>query len=195
RLANAWMRGALREGVACCAKHFPGHGDTHVDSHHALPTVEQSLDELEGVELRPFRAVPAPAIMTAHIVYPQIDPEHPATLSHPMLTGVLRQRLGYDGVVVTDALMMQAVHRRYGHARAAVMALQAGADLALAQGRRNEQAAALAAIEQAMARGELPDAARSQARLDALATRYPSAPQPYDDATRNADDALMREAW
>jgi beta-N-acetylhexosaminidase len=195
RLAGAWMRGALREGVACCAKHFPGHGDTHVDSHHALPTVDKSLDELESLELRPFRAVDAPAIMTAHIVYPQIDPDHPATLSHRMLTGVLRERLGFDGVIVTDALMMQAVRQRYGHARAAVLAVQAGADLALAQGTREDQAAAIGALQQALARAELPTAARSQARLDALAQRFPSQPQPYDEARRSADDALMRQAW
>ncbi|MGZ7230854.1 glycoside hydrolase family 3 N-terminal domain-containing protein, partial [Streptococcus pyogenes] len=72
RLAAAWMRGSLREGVACCVKHFPGHGDTHVDSHHALPTVDKSRAELDALELLPFKALAAqaPAMMTAHIVYP-----------------------------------------------------------------------------------------------------------------------------
>src|SRR5574341_755186 len=116
RLAAAWMRGSLREGVACCVKHFPGHGDTHVDSHHALPTVDKSLAELEALELKPFRALApqAPAVMTAHIVYPQLDAEHPATLSPRVLGGLLRESIGYDGVVITDALMMKAVHERYG---------------------------------------------------------------------------------
>ena len=101
------MEGAMSEGVACCIKHFPGHGDTHTDSHRALPTVDKSLAELEELELVPFRALAgtAPAVMTAHIVYPQIDPEHPATLSRKLLTGVLRESIGYSGVVITDALI------------------------------------------------------------------------------------------
>ncbi|HEY1393030.1 MAG TPA: beta-N-acetylhexosaminidase [Methylibium sp.] len=199
RLAGAWMRGALREGVACCVKHFPGHGDTHVDSHHALPTVDKSIAELEALELKPFRALAseAPAMMTAHIVYPQIDAEHPATLSRRILGGLLREAMGYDGVVITDALMMKAIHERYGHARAAVLTLQAGADLALAQGSREEQFAAVQAIAEALRSGELAPqrAAQASARLDALARRYPIRPAPYEAAQRTADDALMHEAW
>jgi beta-N-acetylhexosaminidase len=199
RLAGAWMRGAMQEGVACCVKHFPGHGDTHVDSHHALPTVDKSLAELEALELKPFRALAgeAPAMMTAHIVYPQIDPEHPATLSHAMLTGVLRQAMGYEGVVITDALMMKAVYERYGHAKAAVLTLQAGADMVLAQGAREEQLAALQAIAAALASGELPSqrVLGARARLEALAQRFPAQASPYSAEQRAADDALVRAAW
>ena len=205
RLAGAWMRGSLREGVACCVKHFPGHGDTATDSHHALPVVDKSIAELEALELRPFRALAhahgrtpaAPAVMTAHIVYPQIDPEHPATLSRPVLTGLLRESIGYDGVVITDALMMKAVHDRYGHALGAVMALQAGADMPLAQGSLEEQAAAIRAIEAALQEGQLlpADVKRSEARLADLAAQYPVAPRAYDAAQRAADDTLMRAAW
>ena len=199
RLAGAWMRGATRAGVACCAKHFPGHGDTHVDSHHALPTVDKSLAELEALELIPFRLLreQAPALMTAHIVYPQIDPEHPATLSRKLLTGLLRERLGYRGVVITDALMMKAVHERYGHARSAVLALQAGADMPLAQGSRAEQAQALQAIAQAQQDGQLDPAAlqASAARLDALAARFPAAQVELTDKQRELDDRLMHQAW
>jgi beta-N-acetylhexosaminidase len=205
RLAGAWMRGSLREGVACCVKHFPGHGDTHVDSHHALPKVDKSLAELEALELRPFRALAhahgdtpaAPAVMTAHIVYPQIDPDHPATLSRPILTGLLRESIGYDGVVITDALFMKAIYEKYGHALGAVMALQAGADMPLAQGNLIEQAAAIKAIEAALQQGHLlpADVKRSEARLVALADRYPVAPRVYDAARREADDAVMRDAW
>jgi beta-N-acetylhexosaminidase len=196
RLAGAWMRGAAREGVACCVKHFPGHGDTHMDSHHALPVVDKSLAELEALELVPFRALAgeAPSLMTAHIVYPQLDDERPATLSPALLNGVLRERLGYDGVVITDALMMQAVHERWGPARAAVMALAAGADMPLAQGTREEQLAVLAAIEAAQAGGTL-DAqrlARSAARLDALAARFPATPRELSPTQRAADETLMR---
>jgi beta-N-acetylhexosaminidase len=201
-LARAWMRGSLREGVACCVKHFPGHGDTHVDSHHALPTVDKTLAELEALELKPFRALAhgpdaAPAMMTAHIVYPQMDASYPATLSHPILTGLLREAIGYDGVVITDALFMKAVYERYGHARGAVLALQAGADMPLAQGSLDEQAEAVQAIEQALREGELlpEQVLRSQARLSALANRYPAAANKYGATQRAADDTLMREAW
>jgi beta-N-acetylhexosaminidase len=201
-LARAWMRGSLREGVACCVKHFPGHGDTHVDSHHALPTVDKSRAELETLELVPFRALAhgpdaAPAMMTAHIVYPQIDASHPATLSRPILSGLLREAIGYDGVVITDALFMKAVHERYGHARAAVLALQAGADMPLAQGSLEDQAATVQAIEEALREGDLlpQHVLRSQARLSALARRYPAATAEYGAGQRAADDALMHAAW
>lgn len=199
RLAGAWMEGALSEGVACCIKHFPGHGDTHTDSHHALPTVDKSLAELEQLELLPFRALAstAPAVMTAHIVYPKIDPDHPATLSRRMLTGVLRESMGYAGVVITDALMMKAVHDRYGHARASVLTLQAGADLVLAQGARAEQLAALRGIATALERGDLDAAALRGARdrVDALARRFPPRATPYPDAQQALDRDLMRTAW
>jgi beta-N-acetylhexosaminidase len=197
RLAAAWMRGAAREGVACCVKHFPGHGDTHTDSHHALPVVDKPLAELEALDLLPFfeLAAEAPSLMTAHIVYPRLDPERPATLSPVLLDGLLRERLGYDGVVITDALMMQAVHARWGTARAAVMALAAGADMPLAQGTRDEQLAVLAAIGAAQREGGLAAArlARSAQRLDALAERFPAAPRVFGRGQREADDALMRE--
>jgi beta-N-acetylhexosaminidase len=205
RLARAWMRGSLREGVACCVKHFPGHGDTHVDSHHALPTVDKSLAALEALELRPFRALAsghagdlaAPAVMTAHIVYPQLDAEHPATLSKTILGGVLRQNLGFGGVVITDALMMKAVFERYGYARASVLALQAGADMPLAQGSRTEQAEVLDAIAAALVAGQLSlaEVQAAAARIETLARAYPLARRDYAAGQREADDALMHRAW
>jgi len=199
RMAGAWMRGALAEGVACCVKHFPGHGDTHLDSHHALPTVNKTVAELESLELRPFRALAAtaPAMMTAHIVYPHIDPEHPATLSAKVLDGILRQSIGYRGVVITDALMMKAVYDRYGHARAAVMALQAGADMVLAQGPRQEQLAALQAITAAQRAGAVPAVRLEEARqrLEALAQQFPASANHYSAQQQEHDDALMRRTW
>jgi beta-N-acetylhexosaminidase len=199
RLAGAWMRGAAAEGVACCVKHFPGHGDTHMDSHHALPVVNKPLAALQALELVPFQALAeqAPSLMTAHIVYPQIDPDYPATLSHRFLTGLLREQMGYRGVVITDALMMKAVHERYGHARAAVLALQAGADMPLAQGSRAEQLAALQAVQAAADSGAL-DAdtlRRAAERLDALAAAYPARQVELTDAQRQHDEALMRQGW
>jgi beta-N-acetylhexosaminidase len=199
RLAGPWMRGALREGIACCVKHFPGHGDTHVDSHLDLPVVDKSPAALDALELVPFRALhrDAPAIMTAHIVYPRIDPQHPATLSHRFLGDLLRDAWGYDGVVITDSLVMNAIRDRYGHGRASVLALQAGADMVMALGSFDEQAAAIEAIGAATQRGELDHRAlqRSCARLDGLAARYPACAQPYADDARAHDDALMRGAW
>ncbi|MFT7722953.1 MAG: beta-N-acetylhexosaminidase [Roseateles sp.] len=198
RLAAAWMRGSLREGVACCVKHFPGHGDTHVDSHHALPTVDKSRAELDALELAPFKALAAqaPAMMTAHIVYPQIDPDRPATLSPQLIGGILRQDWGYDGVVITDALMMKAVAERFGYARSAVMAIEAGADMVLAQGSQAEQLVAINALREAFASGRLAPAQGevANARLDRLAAAYPA--RAVDDAAaRAADHALMAEAW
>jgi beta-N-acetylhexosaminidase len=199
RLAGAWMRGALGEGVACCIKHFPGHGDTHVDSHRGLPVVDKSAVELEALELAPFRALrgEAPAMMTAHIVYPQIDPAHPATLSGQMLGRLLREDLGYDGVVITDSLLMKAIHDGYGYERAAPLALQAGADMVLAHGSREDQFAAVRALERALADGSLTPAQieRANTRLDALAGHYPSRAGDYPAEQRAEDDALMRRAW
>lgn len=198
RLAAAWMRGSLREGVACCVKHFPGHGDTHVDSHHALPTVDKSRAELDALELVPFKALAAqaPAMMTAHIVYPQIDPDRPATLSPQLIDGILRQDWGYDGVVITDALMMKAVAERFGYAKSAVMAIEAGADMVLAQGSLDEQRVAIDALREAFASGRLTRGQGETAnrRLDALAAAYP-ARAVDDSAARAADHALMAEAW
>ncbi len=198
RLAAAWMRGSLKEGVACCVKHFPGHGDTHVDSHHALPTVDKTREELNALELAPFKALAgqAPAMMTAHIVYPQIDPDRPATLSPQLIGGILRQDWGYNGVVITDALMMKAVAERFGYAKSAVMAIEAGADMVLAQGSPEEQLVAINALRQAFASGRLtPEQGEvANARLDKLAAAYP-AREVNDSAARAADHALMGEAW
>jgi len=199
RLAGAWMRGALREGVACCVKHFPGHGDTHVDSHRDLPVVDKSLDELRALEFVPFEQLRhvAPAMMTAHIIYPQLDPEHPATLSRKVLGGLLREQWGYDGVVITDSLVMKAIHDRYGHHLAAVLTLQAGADMAMALGTQAEQAAAVRAIDAALSSGALTlqQLTKARARLDALATRFPSQSVDYLGDQRAFDDQLMRRAW
>jgi beta-N-acetylhexosaminidase len=199
RLARAWMHGSLSEGLATCVKHFPGHGDTHTDSHHALPEVNKSMAELEALELQPFRALApeAPAMMTAHIVYPQLDADLPATLSRLWLTGVLRERLAFQGVIITDALMMDAVKLRWGHAQAAVLALQAGADMVLAQGSLEEQLAALDAIRDALLDGRLPlaQARQSAQRLDALAQRYPLQARPYRPGERERDDAFLSETW
>ena len=199
RLGTAWMRGGLSEGVACCIKHFPGHGDTSIDSHLDLPIVDKMRDRLDAMELLPFRALvhEAPAIMTAHIVYRSIDREHPATLSRAVLGDLLRREFRYDGVVITDSLVMNAIHDRYGHDRAAVMALSAGADMVMALGSEREQIAAIDAIAGALDRGELSLEAlsKARARLDRLAERFPLRAGDYASETRFADEAIMLRGW
>lgn len=128
-------RAAYREGGAMpVIKHFPGHGDTQVDSHWALPVIEKKIEELRQFELVPFRDAitsGAPAVMTAHILYPEIDKEAPATLSAKWLTGVLRDELQFKGLVFTDAMEMSAVSKHYGALNPPVAALKAGADVLL----------------------------------------------------------------
>jgi beta-N-acetylhexosaminidase len=131
RHTAAFVRGLQAAGVAAGAKHFPGHGDTSVDSHHAVPVIDRSRDELAECELRPFRAAVGAgvqAVMTGHLIVPAYDAGLPATLSPRILTGLLRQELGYDGLIVTDGIEMQGVRRAYGLEGATVRALAAGAD-------------------------------------------------------------------
>jgi beta-N-acetylhexosaminidase len=181
RIALAWMEGSEAEGVACCVKHFPGHGDTHVDSHRDLPTVDKPLAELERFEFAPFRMAaqaehPAPAMMTAHIVYPALDPEYPATMSRPILTGILRDQWQYQGVIITDGMDMHAIAHRFGVGQAAVRALVAGADMVMAIGSRATQEETIDAIAAAIASGELPmiEVEARLARLATLAAAHPA---------------------
>ncbi|MDN4053210.1 glycoside hydrolase family 3 N-terminal domain-containing protein [Massilia sp. YIM B02763] len=198
RLALAWTDGSESQGVACCVKHFPGHGDTHVDSHRDLPTVAKPVEELERFEFAPFRTAAragAPAMMTAHIVYPALDPDRPATMSRPILHGLLRERWGYEGVIITDGMDMHAIAQRWPAGEAAVNALLAGADMVMAIGSRATQEETLDAIAAAIADGRLPlDEVHARlARLDALAARHPAAGGAY--ATEQEDRALMALAW
>jgi beta-N-acetylhexosaminidase len=138
----AMVEGLQGAGVAACAKHFPGHGDTVVDSHLGLPTVRRDLQALSACELEPFRAAIAAGvrcIMTAHLRVPAYD-EAPATVSRPILTGLLRQQLGFEGLVITDALEMAAISATLGMAEGAVQALAAGADALCIGGGRSDEA-------------------------------------------------------
>ena len=133
-MALAWARGLRAGGIMPCGKHFPGHGGTDLDSHLSLPVIEKSLAELEAVELPPFSAAcrsGIEALMTAHVKFAALDPEHPATLSEAIVTGLLRHQLGYDGVVFSDDLEMKAISDRHAAGEAAVLALLAGVDVAL----------------------------------------------------------------
>ncbi|MEL7507645.1 MAG: glycoside hydrolase family 3 N-terminal domain-containing protein [Cyanobacteria bacterium J06554_1] len=138
QLTQAFIAGAQEHAVLTTAKHFPGHGDTSIDSHLSLPVIDHGLDRLDRVELAPFKGAispgtgkPVDSVMTAHICLSALDQTHPATLSKPILTGLLRQELGFDGLIVTDALVMGAITETYGAYEAAVLAVAAGADVVL----------------------------------------------------------------
>lgn len=131
RHVAAWLTGLQAAGVAACAKHFPGHGDTAQDSHLALPVLDVPVDLLRRRELLPFAAAAragVAAVMTSHLVVPELDPELPATMSAAVLS-LLRDELGYDGLLVSDALDMAGASAGRGVPEAAVLALAAGADL------------------------------------------------------------------
>ncbi|MGP3949512.1 glycoside hydrolase family 3 protein [Streptomyces sp. 7N604] len=132
RLVAAEVEGYQSAGVVATAKHFPGHGDTATDSHFGLPLITHSAEEWERLDAPPFKAAieaGIDSIMTAHLLFPALDPaDDPATLSRPILTGILRERLGYGGVVVTDSLGMAGVRQKYGDDRVPVLALKAGVD-------------------------------------------------------------------
>ena len=154
-LAAAFIRGLQAEGVLSCAKHFPGHGDTCVDSHLELPLLPHDRARLEAIELPPFRAAIAAgvsAVMTAHLLLPALDGAQPATLSPAVLSGLLRRELGFGGLVVTDALVMEAISGHVGAGEAAVQAVAAGADLVLMPA---DADGAIAALTAAVTAGRL----------------------------------------
>ncbi|MBD8043654.1 glycoside hydrolase family 3 protein [Arthrobacter sp. Sa2BUA2] len=159
--AAAWVQGLQSTGVAACAKHFPGHGDTAQDSHLMLPTVEATPGVLAERELEPFKAAIAAgtaSIMTSHILVPALDPDNPATFSTAILQGLLREQLGFTGVIVTDALDMKGASGGIGIPAAAVRALAAGCDL-LCLGSDTGEAqfnAVITAVAEALRSGELP---------------------------------------
>lgn len=156
RMVAAQTGGYRAARIAATAKHFPGHGDTTVDSHTGIPVITHTREEWERIDAPPFRAAIAAgidSIMTAHIQFPALDPSNdPATLSRPILTGILREELGYDGVVVTDALNMEGVRDKYGDDRVPVLALLAGVDQLL---NPPDLAVAWNGVRDAVASGEL----------------------------------------
>ena len=160
RLGTRAVTAMQAGGVLATAKHFPGHGDTAQDSHLALPTVGHPRDRLEAIEFPPFReAIGAgvAAVMTAHVVYPALDPDHPATLS-PAIIGMLRAEMGFGGIVVSDSMRMRAIADLLGPGEAAVQAVLAGVDLVLALGPAEVQWEALRAVRAAAAGGRIPEA-------------------------------------
>jgi beta-N-acetylhexosaminidase len=183
RLGAALLRAMQAGGVAACGKHFPGHGDTAQDSHLELPRLPHDLERLEDVELPPFRAAIAAgvaSIMTAHVLFPALDARRPSTMSQAVLDGLLRQRLGFDGVVVSDDLEMKAIAANYALEEAVVHTIAAGADLLLVCQSPEAQNHALEAAEAALSRGHLHPDRISQAlgRLDRLVAGFVHPPVP-----------------
>ncbi|MCJ0871435.1 glycoside hydrolase family 3 protein [Streptomyces sp. AP-93] len=177
RHTAAYVEGLQAAGVAACTKHFPGHGDTNVDSHHALPRIDVDLETLAARELVPFRAAieaGTKAVMSAHILVPALDPTRPATLSPQILTGLLRKELGYEGLIVTDGMEMHAIAGTYGIERGSVLAIAAGADAICVGGGLADEGTVLRlrdALVAAVREGSLPEErlAEAAARVRSLA--------------------------
>jgi beta-N-acetylhexosaminidase len=158
RMGAAFLRGLAKGGVLGCAKHFPGHGDAQVDPHHDLPIYHGTAEQLERVDLVPFAAAisaGAPTIMTAHILLPAIDAAGPASLSRKILRGLLRERMGFKGLILADDLGMGAITQRYSPAEAAVATIAAGADIAMLCHDASLLQPAIAAVAQALESGAL----------------------------------------
>jgi len=181
-MVAAEVGGYQRSSVAATAKHFPGHGDTAVDSHYGFPVITHSRELWEKLDAVPFRAAVKAgidAIMTAHIQFPALDDSgDPATLSHPILTGIMRGELGYDGVVVTDSLGMEGVRTKYGDDRVPVLALKAGVDQLL---NPPDLPVAWNAVLKAVQGGELTEARLDESilRILRLKARLKLFQQPY----------------
>ncbi len=199
-LGAAFSQGLKDAGVAAVAKHFPGHGGTKTDSHLTLPVVQKSRAELERLELPPFLAAVkagVPAVMSAHVVFTALD-DRPATLSKLVLTGLLRRELGFEGVVITDALNMKAITGTVGPGKAAVRSVRAGADLLLLVGDATLQNEVYGELKKALADGRLsPERVREAVRRTSqLAQRYPvkNTPRPNYAAHQALADKVARQA-
>jgi beta-N-acetylhexosaminidase len=160
RFGAALIRTLQGEGIAACGKHFPGHGDTSTDSHAELPIVEHPPERLRQVEFLPFRAAVAAevaTIMTAHVLVPSLDDKRPATLSQRIVSGLLREELGYRGVILSDDLEMKAIANEYSVPSAAVLAIGAGCDgVLICSGNHDLQVAALESIVHGVEEERLP---------------------------------------
>lgn len=176
-LGAEFIRALQDSGVAACAKHFPGHGDTSLDSHLVLPRLSHDRARLDEVELLPFRAAISAgvaAIMTAHVVFDAIEPNTPATLSRAAVDGVLREELGFDGLVISDDLDMKAISDRFEVGAAAVGAINAGCDLLLCCRNPVNRDRALTALTDAIFTNALAPArvSRSHQRIASVAERF-----------------------
>lgn len=198
----AMAKGMQAEGLAACGKHFPGHGDTDVDSHYGLPSVDKPLDMLEKMDLLPFqRAIDAgiASLMTTHILFPQLEQaQTPATMSTAILQGLLRQRMGFDGLIISDGMQMEAITKWFGLERGSIEAVKAGVDLlCIGTGGGGTMAAQIStyhALVAAVQSGEIP-----MARIDDAVRRVLAAKEAYStpftgEVDWQANAALARKA-
>ncbi len=207
RLASAWIGPFAESGVLCSAKHFPGHGDTDVDSHLGLPRIPHSRSRMEAVELLPFRRMidaGVPAVMTAHVVVPALERDGvPATFSRAVLQELLREELGFRGLIVSDSLGMGALDREWGIVESALRSLEAGADLLVLGADRGhepeEQTAVHEALVEALRSGRLDrdrleaSLARIAAAKEALGLFDDARPRLFGPTADDAREALARE--
>ncbi|MBW3112681.1 beta-N-acetylhexosaminidase [Bacillus sp. MCCB 382] len=185
------MKGIQSQGVISTVKHFPGHGDTSVDSHLALPVVNKSLQELEDMELIPFkRAIDdgADLIMVAHILLPRLDDTYPSSLSETIVTDLLRNKLKYKGVVITDDMTMKAVADNYGMGESAVQAVKAGSDLVLIAHDAQKAVTAMEALKSAVQNGDI-----SEERINESVKRVIQLKQSYNLEDTHTGEVELRD--
>lgn len=199
RLAVAEVRGFQSAGVGACAKHFPGHGNTPTDSHVSLPVVSGSLDFLWEYDLVPFRATVdagVASVMISHVKFEALDPDYPSTLSPAIITGLLRDEIGFEGLIVTDCMEMQAITQNYGAGESAVLAALAGVDAMFFSHTRPNQEAAYEALLRAAESGRLPRVRieAANARLDAFTHQFPAVEPGSLSAIRRPDHLAVCRA-
>ena len=190
-------------GVLCCGKHFPGHGDTAVDSHLGIPLVEKTEEELEKLELIPFRAAidaGIPAIMISHVMFPNIEPERvPCTMSRKIVTGILKEKLGFEGLILTDCMEMLAIQDHYGTPEGTVASIKAGVDIAEISSSLHLLWGAAKLVNEAAERGEF-DMAEIEASVEKILRYKKMLFTGFDtgncnlDTDRAAVDAMARKA-
>ncbi len=199
-MVTAQVRGYREGGVLSCAKHFPGHGDTAVDSHYDLPHLPFAPDTISERELVPFRAAieaGIPTIMTAHILFPAFDTELPATMSRSIITGLLREQLGFTGLTVTDCLEMKAIATHWGTAQGAVRAIQAGVDMVMVCHTFDRQRETREALLAAARSGEISPERVDEAVGRVLAAKYEALtmPRPALSVVGSPDHVAVRERF
>lgn len=158
RLGSCVIKAFHEKGIIAVGKHFPGHGDTFSDSHLELPVVNHGVERLEGIEFKPFVntfKTGLKAIMTAHVLYPALDPDYPATMSEKIINGILRKKLGFNGIVITDDMEMKAISNNYSDEKSAIQSIKAGVDILLICHSHDKQIKMFNSILMALESGEI----------------------------------------
>lgn len=194
------IQGLKDSNVMATVKHFPGHGDTSVDSHYGLPIINHNKERLYQVELAPFiEAIKAgvDSIMSAHIIFSAVDNEQPATLSYKVLTELLREELGYNGIIITDEMRMSAIYNNFGQAEAAILAVQAGADILLYSESTSTSLVAYDAVLQAVRNNVISEERVNESvyRILSKKMKYGLMDEAQDDHTLSEDDFAFHSAY